>query len=590
MQIPSCAKSAEQRSALGALLRNLIQAGLDQKGAIEVWWDECERIHRNEWSEADSPGEGLVPMQVPFSQPRQDMLTAQVCSVLTRQEPYMLAEDSTDSVTEELKERVLHKFWRSAGFEQKLRRASLITTDTNRVWFRIAWERLRQRPFSGLIWDVIHPRHVVLYPATIEGILGARLVGHRFYRRLREIEAMQAAGTYFHDEGAPVTGGDTPQEYDKGGEIAASGANPAVMGPDPKDQRIELWDVCFRYAGDRRLGANDAERWYRATLAFKTMTLLSMEPYPYSRPWYFDSCYVVSNDDAYWSGVSVARHLSGLQDAANKYNAALYNGSMMSAFPPIFGPELPEKDFRYGYGDYVPTDSPAQNWSPSVSFRGEPIMRHLEMLDMAGDRAARISSNTQGSMQVRSTTATETSIIAADVSVGMEEYIANFGASLGVVAEFTCELLCAHFSDWAAEAALLGVTREKLLMPCLWEPNGKTPGNTPGAKLAAAERLAGLAGQFGPATGIDIYELTRVIIANSGLFGADNIQVPKDKLGAPAPNGAGTLGSGQTTGGPAAPAGVPGLGNGAPLSAGPLAGGPGAVPPAQPGVQPGGAG
>jgi hypothetical protein len=478
------------------------------------------------------------------------MLTAQVCSVITKQDPYMLAEDCADADAEDLKEATLHKFWKSAGFEQKIRRASHIATDTNKAWMRICWERTGDRPFTGLIWDVVHPRHTVIFPATVEGIQGSRLVGHRFYRRVREIEAMQRSGVYFED-GVPLIGGDTPQEYDRGGEIQSSGAAPAVAGPDVKDERVELWDCCLRY------DAGDGEQWFRATFAFKTCCLLSFESYPYSRPWYFDAAYVTSNDDAYWSPVSVARHLSGLQDVCNKYNGALYNGSMMSAFPPIFGPELTEKDFRYTFGDYIPTDTAAQNWAPTITFRGNDIVRHLEIIDTAGDRAARISSNAQGTQSVREATATESSIIAADVSVGIEEYIANFAGSLGEIAEFTMELLTIHFSDWKQDAVSIGITQAQVALPCLWEPNGKSPGNTPGAKLAACEKLAQLAGQFGPATGIDIYELTRVIIANSGLFGADNIQGPKRPPGSSAASAGTPVNPGSLP--PPGMAGVPAL-------------------------------
>jgi hypothetical protein len=576
------AKDANQRRELGMLLQMLVTAGIEQKGDIESWWKECERIHRNEWTDADSPGEGLVPVEVPYSQPRQDMLTAQVCSVLTRQEPYMLAEDAGDSVTEDIKERVVHKFWKSAGFENKLRQASNICTDTNRVFYRIGWEKSGTRPFAGLVFDVIHPRHICLFPATVEGISGCRLVGHRFYRRVAEIEALQKANVYFADEGSPILGGDSPVETD-GESIEASGAAPDVTGPDPRDLRVELWDLNFRYDD------GSGEKWYRATLAYKTFTLLSCQPYPYSRPWYFDASYVISSDEAYWSAVSVARHLAGLQSASNMYHGALYNGSMMSAFPPIFGPELDTKDFRYTFGDYVPTDTAASTWSPTITFKGDSIVRHLEMLDIAGDRSARISANAQGSVNSGGpSTATESSIIAADVSVGIEEYIGNFGGALGDVAEFTCELLTLHFVDWQKDAAALKATQPMMAMPCLWEPNGKTPGNTPGAKLAACEKLAQLAAQFGPQTGIDIYELTRVIIANCGLAGSDNIQGPKQVPIAPGalPPGVvpgGSVGAGGNPGVPGQPLPPPGLGGAGALPQGAPLGGAGFMPPAGPG-------
>ncbi len=524
---PPCAKTPEQRQQLGRLLQQLVYAGLEQKGEVETWWARCERDHRNEWSEDSAPGTGLTPVHVPFSQPRVDMLTAQVCTVLAKQEPYMLAESLGSDTDEDTLEKTLHKFWKSAGFEMAIRRASHICVDTNRVWFRVAWEMNQNKPFAGVILDVIHPRNTCIFPATLAGIQAARLVGHRFYRRRKDVMALQESGVYANDE--IVNYGDNPTEYDESGEIASSGASPGTTGPDPNDERVELWDVVVRYEDPK--DPKSGESWYRATFAFKTAQLLSFEPYPYSRPWYFDASYIVGNEEAYWSAVSVSRHLSGLQDAVDKMTAAVYNGSMMTAFPAVWGPELPQKDARYGYGEYIPTDSPLQNWSPSISFKGDALMQSIQGFDMIGDRTARISANAQGSPQDRGTTATENSIIAAGVAVGVEEYISTFSAPLGDMAQFTCELLSRHFAEWGAlYAPVIAVTPQLLSSPTLWEANGKTPGNTPGAKLAAIEKLVGLLQAFGPATGLDPYTLTQIAIANMGFNAPDNLQIDKEQL------------------------------------------------------------
>ena len=195
---PKCANTIDKRQILGTLIRNLVWAGLEQKGTCEDWWAQCEAYHRNEMAMAEED-DNLVPLHIPFSQPRQDQLTAQVCTVVTKQQPYMLAECPGDEATEELLETTLDKFWRTAGFEKQIRRASRICTDTNLVWYRVAWTFNPRRVYGGLIIDVFHPKHVAIYPSTIEGIDGARLVGHRFQRRLRDVQALQAAGVYFDD-------------------------------------------------------------------------------------------------------------------------------------------------------------------------------------------------------------------------------------------------------------------------------------------------------------------------------------------------------------------------------------------------------
>jgi hypothetical protein len=399
---------------------------------------------------------------------------------------------------------------------------------------------------------------VCLFPATLAGIEDARLMGHRFYRRQKDVIAMQKSGQYFDDR--PPTYGDTPQEYDTSGEISSSGAAPGATGPEPGDMLVEMWDVLLKYEDPDR--PDSGETWYRATFAFKQSLLLSFEPYPYSRPWYFDSHYITGNEEAYWSAISVSRHLSGLQDATDKCAAAVYNGSMMCAFPAVWGPELPQKDARYGWGEYIPTDSPLQNWSPSVNFKGEALMQTMEGMELIGDKSARISANTQGGAQASAKTATENSIIASGVAVGLEEYIANFSSPLADMAGFTCELLSTHFHEWnGLYAAALGIDLPRLQAPTLWETNGSSPGNTQGAKLAAIEKLVSMLQAFGPATGLDPYTLTQVAIANMGLGSTDNLQIDKEQLLAkqnPPPVNGPPIGGPPVIGPPViGPAGVP---------------------------------
>jgi|GEM_PF-1060753 len=537
--------SAEEKASIGQLASGLIQAGRASMGQVQEWWATCEKYHRNEFTGAYDYQDwqpAVVPLEMPYSQPRQDMLTAQVCTVIGKQDPYMLSDTAApNSNIKFVQQKVCHKFWQRAGFETKIRQASLITTDTNLAWYRVAWDRPNRnaKPFSGLIWDVIHPKDCVLFPATAGGIPSARLVGHRFYRTIAEIKSLQRAGVYFKEIDPTATGG--PEQHDVSGQIANSGATPGVTGPDPADRLVELWQVVWQWA---RSEDKDRE-WFVSTVCPATKTLYAHEAWPYSRTPYFDTAYIMEMQDLYWPGTSIARNLSPLQDICNRMWTALYNGIMMTIAAPIFGPALPEKDTRFSYFSIVPTDTQVQPWAPTVSFRPEGAAQALGQLDVLGDRTSRVSANSLGSQMERQTTATESSIIAAGVATGAEEYINNFGQCLGEIADYTMELLATHFADWESEARLLGASPEILLQPSNWEQNGKTPGNTPGAKLAGIAQISQFAGQFGPPTGIDIYELTTVMLQNSPFQGADGIQLPKEQVQAQA--------GGSPLGGPGGP-------------------------------------
>jgi hypothetical protein len=531
------ASDLSSQAKIGLEIQQLIFAALTARGNAEQWWATCQQQHRNDQIIAPNVGEGTSDFHIPFSQPRLDMLSAQVCTVVTRQDPYMLVNspdidglaeavtgkesDSIDLATH--KQNMLTNFWKVAGFEDNARKACNVAVDTNVVWHRLAYVPMPDKAYGGIAWDVIDPIDAYIYPATIAGIQGARLVGHRFYQTIHQIEELQKAGVYYE---VSIVTGDSPQEYDTSLAINQAGANPGVGGPDWKDQLCECASVLFRYSPDDK----SPMKIYSAVIAFKQAALLLIEEYPYSRYWYFDSRMKTEMNKAYWPATSVGRDLSGLQDAYDKIQSLIYNGGMATAWPPMVGPELPEKDFRYGPGTYNPSDMAVSPWNATIQFRGEPLLNQLAIIERIGDQVARVSANTMGAVQARNTTATENSIIASGVAIGIEEYIANFCSCFGEMAQFTCELLAKHYDTAGLYCALHAIDQKDLLSPALWEPNGKTPGNTPGAKLAAAGQLLQAYQGLGPQSGLDPYKLVKVMVDNSGLSGGDDLQYTQEEM------------------------------------------------------------
>ena len=74
----------------------------------------------------------------------------------------------------------------------------------------------------------------------------------------------------------------------------------------------------------------------------------------------------------------------------------------------------------------------------------------------------------------------------------------------------------------------LPLTKEQIAVPVVWEPTGKSPGNTPQAKLQAGQLFMQMAAN--PATGIDVHALTSALIADSPLANATNIQISKEQM------------------------------------------------------------
>jgi hypothetical protein len=341
---------------------------------------------------------------------------------------------------------------------------------------------------------------------------------------------------------------------------------PRSLASSPRDWHSKaLTDLPRSPVGLQGRGSNSAshitnskssEKLYRVLLALDDARILLIEPLEYSRPMYFESQYI-PDEKNYWSGRSVSYNLQGLQEVYNLIHSALYNAVMTQAMPLVIGSGLPEKFTRYGWGDVLDAKDMVQTpWAaPSVFQGGQALMVELQNLERIGDQTARVSQNTMGSVVGGDTTATEQSIVAAGVTSGQEEYIANFSAPFGEMAEATMELLDANWGDWYPRIGLQPVlqmmphpmTGEAIPMPAidpmtgrpkmngmidlhrddlraavLWETTGKTPGNTPQAKMQAAQLLLQAASNL-PQTGGDVYELFKVLVRESGL-NADGVQ------------------------------------------------------------------
>lgn len=445
--------SSGQRTQIGTKLASYVQAGLDTKGRMPQWWERVQKFHRNERPEsADAWGTmpddpGYSEFHVPFSQPRQDMLVAQVCTVINKQEPYMLAAEGIDEGPADKMQQLVHRLWQDAKFEDRTRKAGSLCTDTDMAIWRLTPADRRGRPAVAI--DVIDPANFICFPATPYGVAGAACSGMRIYQRRRMIMDKIKADIYYE---ATVSAGDDPTQTNSAATNHA-GTNLSIAGPTPNDDSTpECWDLIVKLAIEGEDGKEEGEeKTYRATIAYTTQELLSLEEYPYSIPWFFVG-HFVGDSTQFWSGSSVGRNLAGMQDAFNKLHSALYVGSMNSAQPAMIGPKLGSgvKYSKYKWADYIESDEPVQPFTPTIRFVGEPLINQLAMLEQSGDQVARISQNTQGAQTSEQTTATESSIIAAGVAVGLEEYIANFSEPLGDMATLTVEIIAERFTEFEA--------------------------------------------------------------------------------------------------------------------------------------------
>jgi len=579
--------SAGARQALGQSFTLWIQAGLDQKGTGPTgWWREVERFYRNEAPE--SPGKGIVPWHVPISQPRQDALTANVCTVIAKQEPMMLC-DIEDTDLADRREKAVHKAWQDGGFEIQLRKVSTDATNVNKGFFKLTPRAathgresgpgtasgMQRSPGAsqcpGVEISVIKPNDMSVYPAVMGGCQEAVLVGNRLWKTIGSCKALIASGAYYKQAMEPADG--DPSAHDETGGKDRSGSIENIS-PDLDTRGAEIWDCIVEYDLSEIEGAQDGPKGskrYRATVAIATNELLALEAYPehFRYKWYFEAFYIPDGEN-YWSGLSVARNLKSLQDAYNKLAAAFYTYALSAARPLVIGPPLStgETYSQWEAGAYAETDEVANVWQSSVTFQGQPLVVQMQQIERIADMVARVSQNTMGSIQGHTTTATTDSIVASGVAVGIEEYISNFSTPLPLMAEHTEDVLAGMWDEVSpyylrpapdqdkpedggagvpgqvgpvgpvgqgggsgmnsGPAMVPLLSFDELAVPCSWKCNGTSPSATPQARVQAAMQMAELAQD--PAFGIDKYALGTVISKDSPLTGTGDIQIPKEEV------------------------------------------------------------
>jgi hypothetical protein len=552
--VPSIARSREQREELAQHIFERIEQGQAAKGGLTSVWQSLEAIHRNEPPSEDvAPARGMAAIHLPFSQPRIDMLGAQVCSVVGKQKPIMLCESGGDDAASSRTEACLHAMWSRGGFDRALRDAVQIAANTNKAIWRLVFQvdaapMLTENSdqieesyeghirYAGLKIECIHPKDFVVAPASLDGLQSASVVGHRFYQRVQRIKELQKVGVYFAAD-QDIVGGDSPVEHDDTGAIRDSRTSPNVFSDEPDTSLVECYELIVR----RPSKEGGFERYYRAVIAHKQQFLLDLEEWPYSRPPYFTSGFL-TDVSGFWGGRSVARSLAPLQDEYDRIESLIYNGAYMSAMPPIIGPRISDEKYsQYQPGDWIEGEPGAQPFSPSINFRADVLQEVKADLERLGDMAARISTNSLGSEEAKvSVTATQTQAIQSGVATGLSEYIAEFTLQFSQMASFSCELLADNYVLWRPFYAGQ-VGRDDLKLAYEWESNGKSPASTPMARIAALQQLWAVA--MNPMSGLDPYEIAKLMLANSGIPGADKLQQERPQ---PTPN---PLLGGQISGG-----------------------------------------
>lgn len=526
------ASTAEERQVLAIKLCAFIDASIQQQGTLPERWKRLEAMSRMQpTSGGIKTDDSAEPRTFPVMGPRVEQLVAQVCGPVLSRDPYFIARGfgSDSSRMHEVEQQV--QFCNQlAQFDRKFRKATRIAAKSEPAIFRVHFEdgsyltdtpdvdakSMARRRFVGPSISVIHPRNFVCYPLYTGGVMDAKVVGHRFNRRAREIKEKQRSGEYFKGE---IVAGDDPQEFEAGREREWSLTDEAGCISEQDDQNVECYELIFR----EDLDGDGFEESYLGHVAFRQKLLLRIERYgveyedgsfaPYSRPWYFEHILHEPDDEEFYRSNPFAQNLQGVQIAFDDLLTLLIDGSIHAAFPAGFtnNPMLTEKIVKYRPGSiyYVPGDGRIE-WT-AAQFNPGVMPQILELLERLADSASKLSQAGTGQQFNSGTTATEVQGILAGQQVGMDEYRANACQAPTLICDWMRELCYLHYAAMqeAYGAALPCQDWQSLKAPVIWEPNGKSSASTPEALVQKVQMVLQLA-QVVP--GLNVPELGRILI------------------------------------------------------------------------------
>lgn len=540
---------------LAARVDGWVEAGKQQHGDIGERWKVNEAFYRNQPTrKASRVFPDAEQYHMPLVQPKIDALTGNVSQSILSQSPYLICRlrgprsDRMEDVEADLQ----YLFETGAFdvvFDEALLLAALCGVGIIRTTFKLEVEGFGAQHeqtalalneeiitdegpikvrYAGIEFVAIHPADFIVYPANVKVMSGAKMVGHRYYRRVQEIEEMQKSGEYYNWVD-PIAGGDSPTEEASGRDYAYAGGNPTVSIDEPKDELVRCWSLIVRLD----LNEDGIEERYVIEFAESMSQILRIEKYDeLSRPWYVDIRFHQEYGGFFPAG-SPAQNLQGLQLMNTEILNLLLDGSLFGAFPPVFvdGNAFNVNIQRsYKPGEIIPTEGGMTPYSPLSRFDPGALPLVAQYVSQAADQAVRISMNGVGSQLRSGTTATEVAQIAAGQNQGLNRYIQMVGMGVVQIGVLILELYRLNFDMLKALHGDALLCNEPPPDQIRVELNGKVPMNTAAARMANAIQLLQALAPMAAQIGIDLRQLVKAVVDASELPNSEKFLIPEEEL------------------------------------------------------------
>ncbi len=498
--IPRAYLSEDARDELALRVCREILASDDAKGSLPRRWEKNEALYNLDPKATNlTLVEGMASYPVPLWKAKAKRIVDTAFKGCTSMDPYVqvLTDDGQNSKADDIERALMllsGKGAKQTTFDRALRQCLRITANTGvSVMYVYPDERT---------WDVcfraIHPKDLMVYPHELGSLEEAKTVGHRFELMRSEITARKEAGIYLTDE----VGGGGASVDNEAGKSKSFARTEDTSAMSVEDELIECWQVVTEVEGQR----------YLVVVAAHDQKLLRVQPYPYSRKFYFD----IRFEDEYgsfWPASSVGQDVQALQLLYTDLHNVIIQGSYAAAFPVmvVSGGSLATKVSKYGPGSMLEVPTGVQAQVLGTQFNPGVLPEMIQQVEKVTDAQTGISQLGTSINLPASTSATAAQGLLAAQDEAKDGYTEFVAPAVGAIFEFLAEVLKTHFREFSQKyGPSLRVDYSSLSKPYIFEATGKTATSSPQALIGKLQMLLQMA--MSPNSGLDYRQVETQIL------------------------------------------------------------------------------
>lgn len=526
MELPKKIRTQALLRSFGADVADMIDEALRARQQLSDRWKLNEQlVYNKNVPPPKLPWEGAQYFHIPLVGPRLLQRKANIVSTIASQDPVWRLTAIGDVGRAEAVEQTLQFHLDISCYREVIDRIVMLAMITNQAIVRVTFQEFPEGylgashtgHYAGLVWDVIHPDYFVVWPATDNGIVSARMCGHAFDQLVGDVEHLRSTGYYMPGQKLSGTGPvtDLRSDYNEDEEKQTH-----IASGDGRNEVVTLWDVLWRDDLD-----GNGPAWWRVILEPKSGTVLRLTPYSYTFPWYVDVS-IRWEPGRFWAESSPAQDAQGLQILTNTLVNEYIWGIQMTSRPPVLTENWALKDLEgYEPGEYRNIKNLGKAMPVPSMFNAQGYNYIIDLIRSISDSATKTSETMTGAPAMgKESTATEQNIKFQAFQIGAADDITAMTPGLKRMILVALDMLRANFDVWhpVYRDSVMVQSVDEMSHPYTIELSGKSPADSPQLQSEQAQMLLQLA-MSSPQLGIDPIALVKTIVASTNLPNKDEL-------------------------------------------------------------------